>query len=539
MKRTNSFVLFGRAFKNAKNDFWVSIQVLLVATFVLALLFYFVEHTAQPEEYKNPWDAFVWAITRYIGDPGKFAGKGPITLTGRYIDTFIGILKILIFAVPAGLVANGFRQAMADEKKLARLNDASAVLHKRFRRSGQSNSWYRNEEGLKRFYKCVDRFRSLVNLQIKTGMSVDEILATVKYCPDMRLQNLASTIRKAEKPQDRIVVEHFPLNREYGCFIDRGSNVTIVSPASTSDMGAGNSSFSLAAMGGFNYVSKEIEPCIDEPFGFLSMSKSDLDKIGDYDIKEDVESQALHFMDDLSQLKKRSEERHQRHWFIFIVGSLKTTECQLHFWRLATDKKKKMSHRITRMLPPTANGPAVEREYGSTVLKEDEETLNSIFTDVSNKLSERKIIINENEQSIVSELDNTDRWGSFSDNNINVRMGGGVDCNAFLLRIADEILVYCNFHLAVMKDIADCIKKHIEPEHEISESAKRCFLKEGDGFADDFGKEEVFMKSPEDLKAMIKKWKKYSRDKFEHLDINGNEQADYAEHHQKKRFWQK
>ena len=69
MKRTNSFVLFGRAFKNAKNDFWVSIQVLLVATFVLALLFYFVEHTAQPEEYKNPWDAFVWAITRYIGDP--------------------------------------------------------------------------------------------------------------------------------------------------------------------------------------------------------------------------------------------------------------------------------------------------------------------------------------------------------------------------------------------------------------------------------------------------------------------------------------
>jgi voltage-gated potassium channel len=117
MKRTNSFVLFGRAFKNAKNDFWVSIQVLLVATFVLALIFYVVEHTAQPEEYESPWDAFVWAITRYIGDPGHFAGKGPITLTGRYIDTFIGILKILIFAVPAGLVANGFRQAMADDKK--------------------------------------------------------------------------------------------------------------------------------------------------------------------------------------------------------------------------------------------------------------------------------------------------------------------------------------------------------------------------------------------------------------------------------------
>ena len=93
MKRTNSFILFGRAFKNAKKDFWVSIQVLFWITLGLAAVFYVVEHMAQPEEYSNPWDAFVWAITRYIGDPGHFAGKGPVTLTGRYIDTIIGILR--------------------------------------------------------------------------------------------------------------------------------------------------------------------------------------------------------------------------------------------------------------------------------------------------------------------------------------------------------------------------------------------------------------------------------------------------------------
>ena len=63
MKKTNAFVLFGRAFKNARNDFGVSIQVLLVATVVFAILFFIVEHMAQPEEYSNTWDAFVWAIT--------------------------------------------------------------------------------------------------------------------------------------------------------------------------------------------------------------------------------------------------------------------------------------------------------------------------------------------------------------------------------------------------------------------------------------------------------------------------------------------
>lgn len=531
-----SFRLFFKAIANTKHEMWVSVQVLVAITILLSIVLWAVENSVQPEVYSNPLQTFLWASMQYIGDPGHFAEAAPVTMMGRIIAVLIGIIGIAIFAVPAGLIGSGFMDAIAEDRKEQQLKEASVMLHKRFRRSGQTNSWYRNKEGLKRHYTFVDRFRSLANLQIKTGMSIDEILATVKYCPDMRLQNLASTIRKAEKPQDRIVVEHFPLNREYGCFIDRGSDVTIVSPASTSDMGAGNSSFSLAAMGGFNYVSKEIEPCIDEPFGFYSMSKSSLDKIGDYDIKEEVESQALHFMDDLKQLKKRSEERHQRHWFIFILGSLKTVECQLHFWRLATDKNKKMSNRIIRTLPPTANGPAVERDYGSTVLKEDENTMNQIFTDISNKLNKRKIMINEDEHIIVSEMDNTDRWGSVNDQNVMVRMGGGVDCNTFLLRIADEILVYCNFHLAVMKDIADCIKKHIEPEHEISESAKRCFLKNGDGFADEYGKEEVFMKSPEDLNKMMAEWKKYARDKFEHLDLDGNEQADYAEHHQPSRW---
>ena len=73
MKRTNSFVLFGRAFKNAKNDFWVSIQVLFFITIGLAFIFWRVEGIAQPDVYggiSGLFQSFVWAFTRYIGDPG-------------------------------------------------------------------------------------------------------------------------------------------------------------------------------------------------------------------------------------------------------------------------------------------------------------------------------------------------------------------------------------------------------------------------------------------------------------------------------------
>ena len=513
--------MFFKAISNTKHEMWVSVQVLIAITVILALILWVVESSTQSEF--NFWGSLTWPIVQYVQDPGGIADYKPLTVVGRIISVFVGIIGVAIFAVPAGLIGSGFMDAIAEDRKEQQLKEASFVLHKRFRRIGQSNSWYLNEEGLKRTYKFVPRYRSLAYLQVKTGMTADEIIATVNYCPDMRLSNLASTERIADKPQDRLVVQHFPLNREYGCCLDRESDVTIVAPAASNQMGAGNMAFSLAAMGGFNYVSKEVEPYPDEPFGFFSMDKDDLSIIGDYDTKEIVESQALHFMDDLRLFKKRSEEKNHRHWFIFILGTTKSLECQINLWRLATDKQKNMENRIFC----TDNN----REYGSLVLNSDENRLKIIFEEIRNKLAEKKVTIREIEQSIVSELDNSDRWKSINNKNIMVRLGGGVDCNALSIRIAYEILVYNNTHLAIAKDIADAIKSQIEPEHVVHESAKKCYLKEGDGFADDFGKEVFFFKSPNKLKEMINKWNADVLKRFEHLDLDGNEQEDYIKQH--------
>jgi len=525
MKKTNSFVLFGRAFKNAKNDFWISVQVLLVATVVLAIIFYFVEHMAQPDEYRNPWDAFVWAITRYIGDPGHFAGNGPITLTGRYVDTLIGVLKILIFAVPAGLVANGFRKAMDDDKKLQRLQKASTALHKRYRRTGQSNSVYIGKNNLKYTYKLVPRYLSITDFQVKAGMSADSVIETVNYCPDFRLKNMSTILRRDEE-KDRLVVEHFPLNTEYGCFLDRDSDVTIVSP--TTSLGIGNSAFSLAAMGGFNYVSKELEPNPDEPFSFYVMSKSDLRLIDDYKSKEDVESQALHFMDDLKRLKKKSDERGRKHWFIFVLGTTKSIDCQVHFWRLATDRDHKMANRIE----------IGTRQYGSTVLTESEFNLQQIFNAVKGSLGEKTVTLKGEEQPIVTNLDNNNLLKGVTPSNIMCRVGGGVDCNSLTIRLGYEIAVFSTRHLLMLKDIADAFKQYIEPNREIPEDAKKCFLKTGDGFADDYGETKVFENDPVKLNKLLEKWKREALEKYEHLDLDGNEQDDYEEHHQQTK-WKK
>ena len=408
MKKTNSFVLFGRAFKNAKNDFWVSIQVLLVATVVLALLFYVVEHIAQPEEYKNPWDAFVWAITRYIGDPGKFAGKGPVTLTGRYIDTLIGILKILIFAVPAGLVANGFRQAMADEKRKMKLIGFSERLRKAFKRKQCRYTRY----------KVVPRFVSIVDIQATQRMDTKDIFDTIDFCNDFRLRNLATTQNVDEHPQDRLVVEHYSLEgrTSYGCKIDRGSDITIVSTSSVSEAGIGHFAYYLALYGGFNFISKEFEQNPDEPRSYYLVAD------------EHAEPQLEDFMRDVRELSRGANK-----WAVFMLSASGAEDpshpTQFHF-----------VHQVQKKL-----------EVQPTTTLHEEQMV---------QLYEALSKMYEEEFQLKADLD--EFYLPVGKKNIAMQIGAGKDCNAFTLRTAFSVTEWDDRHIAIVRKMAEIMKQQLE-----------------------------------------------------------------------------
>ena len=88
------------------------------------------------------------------------------------------------------------------------------------------------------------------------------------------------------------MVEHFPLNTKYGCFVPRQSKVTIVCTSSFDEVGIGWFTYYLAKFSGFNYISKEIEVDTDELDSFYNWSKEPLyDKkpITAYDKKKDKE----------------------------------------------------------------------------------------------------------------------------------------------------------------------------------------------------------------------------------------------------------
>lgn len=436
MKRTNSFVLFGRAFKNAKNDFWVSIQVLLVATIVLALVFYFVEHVAQPEEYKNPWDAFVWAITRYIGDPGKFAGKGPVTLTGRYIDTIIGILKILIFAVPAGLVANGFRKAMEDDKRKRHLEECRDRIRKSFRRFLNKKTQYR----------VTTRRLPIITLQAKKGMSERDIIDTVTKFDEFRLRNLATSQTAEEHPQDRLVIEMLPLDQQtvdgykiertsYGIIIDRGSNVTIIAPTAATENSIGHFAYYLAQFGGFNYVSREFITDVDEPVSYYTLDGQETE----------WEQPLKDYIHDIKILSADKEK-----WNVILLSSDNVYDTQFHFVHRANEKS------------------------GLTSTTLDEEKFSVLYTDMSAKMQE--------EFGYLSDSD--EKYRPVGKKNVGIIAGGGSVNNAFTLRISYSVTTWSDTPAPVIVEMAKVLKSQLEKPERSQFKEDPSWKKKGYGYGE-------------------------------------------------------
>lgn len=243
-----SFRLLSSAISSKRTELVISLQFLIIITVILSLILFFAEHEAQPDVYNNGIVSVIWAFAQYIGDPGEFATTPPITLLGRVIACIVGILGIAIVAVPAGIISAGFTEALEDYKHQEEVANNAANLRNAFQRKLDRPTGY----------QIVPRFRTAEDVMALLNMKRDNLNDAVSHGPGFRLVNLAGTLPPDQYASDRIAIEHFPQNRVYGCFIDRGSNVTIINTSAYVDAGTGNFSFYLALIGGFNYISREI-----------------------------------------------------------------------------------------------------------------------------------------------------------------------------------------------------------------------------------------------------------------------------------------
>ena len=405
-----SFKLLAKAFQSKKEELWVSVQFLTIVTVILSFVLFFYEHQAQPEVYDNGIVSVVWAFAQYIGDPGGFAETPPITMVGRLIACVIGVLGIAIFAVPAGLIGAGFTEAMADDKKERVIAENRKRLQSAFERKLDRPTGF----------QVVPQHLSICDIQARVGLKGDDIFDAVQASDNFRLINLAVTQTIDEHPQDKLAVENFIVNRPYGCCIDRGSKVTIVSPSSLADPCIGNFSYYLALIGGFNYISREI--------GELRPYRSYYSFADRYNHEENLPL----FMEDLERLTSREGS--------WTVSTL-----------VASGANEPAYPTIFHFSAGGAKGD--ERFEGENLIIKDMQAYRAFYEDVTSVLEKNFGLTSDHQ-----------RYHNVTSPNVFARKyeeGKGSE-NNIVLRIAWSACLWDSRRIAIAKTIADALNRHFE-----------------------------------------------------------------------------
>lgn len=87
-----------------------SLLLIIILLTLVSGLMYFAENEAQPEYFATLPDA-LWRSTMMM--TGEF-GVQPVTLLGRILGMFVAILGVGLFALPAGIIASGFLEQLAE-----------------------------------------------------------------------------------------------------------------------------------------------------------------------------------------------------------------------------------------------------------------------------------------------------------------------------------------------------------------------------------------------------------------------------------------
>lgn len=114
-RTSKAFKLLREAFVQKRHEFALILGMLMVTILVAGSLLYFAEGDAQPDKFGSIPRAMWWAIVTLttVGYGDAF----PITPLGKFLAGGIAIMGVMLIALPTGLFAASFTEAMEKERE--------------------------------------------------------------------------------------------------------------------------------------------------------------------------------------------------------------------------------------------------------------------------------------------------------------------------------------------------------------------------------------------------------------------------------------
>jgi len=96
---------------NERKSILASLYLMLLLTLLISTLLYFVEREVNPKGFGTILDAMWWAIIT-LATVG-YGDVIPITALGKFLGSIASIVGLGMFALPTGILVNGFAQELA------------------------------------------------------------------------------------------------------------------------------------------------------------------------------------------------------------------------------------------------------------------------------------------------------------------------------------------------------------------------------------------------------------------------------------------
>lgn len=294
-----------------KEDLQVIFFTIFLLLVIAASLMFMIEKEHQPEKFSSIPQTMWWAVSTLttVG----YGDVYPITAPGKALGAFIALLGIGLFALPAGIISAGFMQEID-------LNSKKEIVEKNT--NSIKSAFYTSP------FKIGDmsvtrRLIDVVSLKSRLELSEEDIFDAIKS-KELRIRYKKNT--RDDRFANTYVIEHFEYNREYGSYINRDTNITIVSPMSYAEHAIGHFTSHLAKYIMADYLSNEMygeASDLNSEYAF-SFSFNDAFR---HSHEEGVPIAFTHFKEDLSSVIQSDET-------VFIIKASHEAEPEhfnLHF----------------------------------------------------------------------------------------------------------------------------------------------------------------------------------------------------------------